>query len=71
MITTGKVPPDYIIGDGQEAAMRAIRALDSRFLADAGDPLVSARGSISGFPGSSAFEAARIDIVAPPEQRTK
>jgi hypothetical protein len=65
------VPPDYIIGDVQEPAVRAICALDSRFLADAGDPFVPACRSISGFSCSPAFEAARIDVVASPEERAK
>jgi hypothetical protein len=65
------VPPDYVIGDGQEPAVRAICALDSRFLADAVDPLVPACRSISGFPCSPAFEAAWIDVVASSEERAK
>jgi len=35
---TRKMPPDDISGNGEEAAVRAICALDPRFLADAGEP---------------------------------
>jgi hypothetical protein len=71
MVVTREVARDDLIRDGEEAAVGAIGALDSRFLADARDPLVGASRGISGFPCAPAFEAAWINIVAPPEERAK
>jgi len=71
VVTAGQVPPNYIVGGGKEAAVRAIRTLDSWFLADAADPLVRTCRGVSGLPCSPALEAARIDLIASSKERTK
>lgn len=71
IIASGKVPPNHVVGDREESAVRAIRAFDARLLADARNPLVPACRGISGFSGSPAFEAPRIDVVTSPDERAK
>ena len=51
--------------------MRADRTFDSWLLADAAHPLVRARRSVAGLASFSTLESARINVVAPPEQRSE
>src|SRR5262245_32633439 len=51
--------------------MQAIRAFDSRFLANTSNPLVAAGGCVTRFPGFSALEPPRVNIVSSAEARTE
>ena len=51
--------------------MLAIRALDSWLLANASNPLIAAGGCVTRFPGFSALEPPRINIVSSAEERTE
>ena len=64
VILTGKVPSDRLVRDGEESLMRTIAALNSGLFADPMDPFVGANRLIARLAGPSAFEAARIDVVA-------
>ena len=48
--------------------IRAGRAFDAGFFADALDPLVAAGRGVTGFPRARIFKAPGIDIRPPPEQ---
>jgi hypothetical protein len=68
IVTARKVPTDRIIGDGKEAALRAVGAFDFWFLAQTWNPLVGARGLIAGLAGLATLKAARINLVASTEE---
>src|SRR5215471_14142199 len=65
------MPTNYFISDWKKTLMLAVRALDTRLLADASNPLVAAGGCVTRFPGFSALEPSRINIVSPAKKRTK
>ena len=67
-VRAGQMPADHVVGDRQELSVGADGALDSRLLAHPGPPLVGARRSVAGLAGAQALEAARIDVLAPPEE---
>ena len=62
---------NHFIGQGKETLVRAVRAFDSRLLADASYPLISARGCVTRAPRLPVLEASRIHIVSSTEQRTE
>lgn len=62
IVFAGKTPTDHIIGDGKEASLWAIGALDLGFLADTHDPLIGAGGLITVFCALATLEATRIDV---------
>jgi hypothetical protein len=49
------MPTNYIISDWKKTLMLAVRALDTRLLADASNPLIAAGGCVTRFPGFSAL----------------
>ena len=63
-IPSRQVPADNVVGDRQEAPVRALRTLDPRLFADALYPFVRACGSVPGSPGLAALESSRIDVFA-------
>ena len=69
VVTAGQVPANDLIGDGQEASMEALGALDARLLADTAHPLVGARGGVAGLAGLAVFESTGVDVVAAAEER--
>src|SRR5262249_49985295 len=48
-----------------------VRALDARLLADASNPFIAAGGGVTRFPGFSALEPSRINIVSSAKEPTK
>ena len=46
-IKARQVPANHVIGDRKKTLVPAVRALDSRFLADASNPLIAAGGGIT------------------------
>jgi len=62
------MPVDGVVGDGEEALMRAGGAFDAGFVTDAGDPFVGAGGGVAGSAGAAAVEAAGVDVVAAAEE---
>ena len=68
-ILAGKMPADYVVGNGQKPLMRTISAFDARLFANPSDPLVGAHRRIAGFAGLAALKAARIDIVTSTKKR--
>ena len=70
-IVAGEVPVDDLIGDRKESPMGTFRALDARLLADASNPLIATRGCVTRFPGFSALESSRINIVSSAKEGTK
>src|SRR5438046_10667049 len=65
------MPTNYFISDWKKTLMLAVRALDTRLLADASNPLIAAGGCVTRFPGFSALESPRINIVSSAEERTE
>lgn len=46
VVTPGQVPPNHVVGHGEEATIRTLGALDARLFADASHPFVRAGGRI-------------------------
>jgi len=67
-IVTGKVLSDHIIGDREEALIRAQGTLDPRLFADASYPFVPADGGITGLACLSTLKPAWVDILSPAKQ---
>jgi len=67
-IVTGKLMSDHIIGDREEALIRALRAFDPRLFADASDPFVPAHRGVTGLACLSTLEPARVDIFSSAKQ---
>src|SRR5437867_11892661 len=65
------MPTNYFISDWKKTLMLAVRALDTRLLADASNPLIAAGGCVTRFPGFSALESPRINIVSSGGERTE
>src|SRR5213078_826528 len=70
-IKSRQMPTNYFISDWKKTLMLAVRALDTRLLADASNPLIAAGGCVTRFPGFSALESPRINIVSSAEERTE
>jgi len=68
LVMSGEVISNHIVGDREEALIRALRALDSWFLANASYPLVAADGGVAGFASLSTLEPAWVDIVSAAKQ---
>src|SRR5262245_4190685 len=65
------MPTNYFISNWKKTLVLAVRALDTRLLADASNPLIAAGGCVTRFPGFSALEPSRINIVSSAKERTK
>ncbi len=70
-ILARKMPTNCFIGDGKEASLRAIGALDLGLLADARRPLVGASGLITAFSALAALEPAGINVLPTAEKRAE
>lgn len=68
VVLSGKVPADHFIGDREEGAMRAVRALDSGLFADAAHPFVATGGRVTGASDPLVFETPGIEFLASSEQ---
>jgi hypothetical protein len=44
VVLSGQTPPDHVVGHREKTPVKTLRALDSRFLADAANPFVRTRG---------------------------
>jgi len=62
------MPSNVIVGDREEAAMRAHRALDPRLLADALHPFVRARWRVARLAGLPALESSWLHVLAAAEE---
>src|SRR3990172_5036895 len=63
------MPADHVFGDLEKTAIRTIGAFDSWFLTDASHPFIHASRRVTGLPGLSTLEPARIDVGPAAEQR--
>jgi hypothetical protein len=70
-ILSREMPPDNLVGDGQEPLMPALAALDFRLFTNATNPFVAASRLVTRPAGLSAFEPAGIDIFASAKQGAK
>jgi hypothetical protein len=71
LIRTGQVPSDYFVSQWQELLILALRALDSRLLADTSNPFITTGGRVSRFAGFPTFESPRINFFPSTEERTE
>ena len=71
VVLTGQVPAQHGLGYRKKAAVRTFRTLHSRFLADAANPFVVARGRVARLTGLRVFPPAGEDVIATPKERTK
>ena len=69
VITARQVLADHLVGDRQEAPIRAFEAFDAGFVAQAADPFVGASRLVARPAGLAALEPTGINILAPTEQR--
>ncbi|HRZ99525.1 MAG TPA: hypothetical protein P5055_02210, partial [Candidatus Paceibacterota bacterium] len=70
-IATGEMTTNHLICYRKPATVRTIAALDSWFVAQATHPFVGASRLVTGSSGFAAFKTTRIDILAPPKQRSE
>lgn len=59
------------VGQRDELAMPAVRALDARLLADPGPPFIGACRAVAGLAARLALPADRVNIGAAPEQTSE
>ena len=67
-IDAREVPANHLVGDGEEAPVRTIEALDLRLLAQAAHPFVGAGGLVTRAPRLPALETHRVNILPPTKQ---
>ena len=65
------MPVDYLISNGEKAPIGAIRTFDPGLFAETRDPFIGAGGRVAGLARLSTLESPGIDILPPPEKRTK
>jgi hypothetical protein len=65
------MPCHYVIGDGEELPIGAIRTLDPRFLAKSANPFIRAGWRIPRSTRFPTLKAARINIVSAAEEGTE
>src|SRR2546426_5236119 len=71
LIKTRQVPTNHFIGHWKKTLVLAVRALDSRLLADASNPFIAAGRRVTRSPGFPALEPPRINVVSTTEERAE
>ena len=71
VVLTAEMPANHLFSDGKKALVWAFGTLNSRFIADSLGPLIGTSGRIAGPTCLAAFEAARVNILSSPKQRTE
>jgi hypothetical protein len=71
VILTRKMATDYLVSNRQKPLVGTVGAFDPGLFANPTYPLISADWRISKLAGFAIFKAARIDVVAPPEERSE
>jgi hypothetical protein len=67
----GQVPSNYVIRQGEKAAVGTLAAFDPGLFADSSDPFIGARGCVARFAGLPAFESARVDVFTATKKRAE
>src|SRR2546422_7097746 len=70
-IKSRQMPTNYFISDWKKTLVVAVRALDTRLLTDASNPLIAAGGCVTRFFRFLALQPPRINIVSSTQKRAK
>ena len=68
VVLTGEMPANHVVGHGEQTAVWALGALDTRLLTEAWRPFVETDGCVTRSAGFSALETTRINIVPSTKQ---
>ena len=65
------MPANHLVGHRKKTLVGTFGTLDSGLFADSPDPFITTHWRIAGLPCLAVFEAARVNIFAPTEQRAE